>query len=348
MPKTGSTAIQVFLTENRRALNACGIFLPVTGTVRHAHNHRTLANAFAPRGHVPGLIAALAREIEAAGRPERVLLTAENFSLNFSKPGYAGNLLRHCQTMGYRVQVIAYLRSQPAAINSRYCQTVKTWVHAATLNEFAVEDIRNGRHDYAALFSTVLDRPDISVSFRPFTRSHLMNGLVADFLTAIGLGEQDRQAFTQPRPINISHGPKTVAAWLELRRRITLELPDVPRRLLIPIATPLGKIADALGWNEAPFQGVNEALHRGILDRFAASNGAVAQLGWRKSWRDIFAAEEDAIRPLNLFDPAAAEAGERAEFEDFIADAMAFVRMIVTANAAGGGSRGDGSLEGGD
>ena len=57
--------------------------------------------------------------------------------------------------------------------------------------------VRHGHNHptLASQFSNVLDQPDMCVNFRPFTRAHLVNGLVADFLTAIGLGEIDCEDF---------------------------------------------------------------------------------------------------------------------------------------------------------
>jgi hypothetical protein len=71
LPKTGSSTIQRFLTDNRQGLAGLGIFLPRTGTGRHAHNHSNLVNAFGMPDGQSDVLSRLQSELASAGLPER-------------------------------------------------------------------------------------------------------------------------------------------------------------------------------------------------------------------------------------------------------------------------------------
>ena len=338
--KTGSSALQIFLMNHRQALAELGFFLPKTGTISRAHNHRNLVQAFNPQYGMPRLLAELGRELAAEGQPERVLLTAENFAPAFAEPGFVDSLTARCAALGYRIHVIAYLRPQPAAINSRYCQTIKTWAHNQSMAEFAAAEFVSVRQDYSLLFANVLARKDIQVTLRPYSRNTLRDGLAANFMAALGVGGEEAARLGRAESTNRSPGPKTMAAWRELRARATAELPGVRRHALAALTIPLIKITDELGWNDKAFYDINAELHHNIARHLAASNDALAQRVWNARWDEVFGLEEAQIKPLNVYDPGSASREDREAFADFIEQATAAMHFFV-GNAPDNDETGD-------
>ncbi len=345
MVKSGSTTIQKFLEDNRDAVAEAGLFIPLTGTIQHAHNHRSLVAAFSPQKNGNRLLGPLRREFRQAGLPPRALLTAENFSLRFPETGYVDKLAQYWTELGYDLHVAAYLRAQPGAINSRYCQNLKHWTHAMTMTEFAAAEIQSGRHDYSSLFAEVVDHSGIATSFRPFSRRILQTGLVADFLQVIGVAEPRPGAFAETGNFNRSPGAKTVAALLALRRWTWAELPHLTGRELSPLTTPLIKIADGMGWNDRPFYGVDADLHRSIVAHFADSNERMARRAWNCSWRNHFADEEEVARPLSVFDPQSAEGPERDEWNEFVAQAKDMIHHFTSEKVPSATDSGQDGIE---
>src|SRR5262245_44821842 len=134
-PKTGSTAIQRFLTASRETLAARGCLYPQAAC--RARGHPDLA--FLARGGYPhwatpqerdldALVADLRNEIESSPQPN-IVLSSENFYLLCPAEGAAA-LMRRIGFAPDRITVVAYLRRQDEAAMSWYNQAVKAQGYA--------------------------------------------------------------------------------------------------------------------------------------------------------------------------------------------------------------------------
>jgi hypothetical protein len=325
-PKTGSTAIQQFLRDNAEGLARLGFYWPRAGTERCSHNHVDLAYAFARPPRASPLVAELAAELRDADWPAQVLISAEHFAVRIADPAYFARLAAHCQKLGYRPHIIAYLRSQPAAINSLYTQLVKNWRPVPLLSEFISEQLDSPRFDYSRMFAAVVASSEAQLTLRPYDRQTLARGLVGDFLETLGIASTSTAGFTGPRTINTSPGPRTVAAFLQLKSMVMAENPAPDRTRMRALTRPLIMASGQLGWNQESFHGIDAAAHAAIVDHFAQSNDAVTRGTWGRPWRDIFGAEELQPRPTNIFVPAHALPTDRRNFEAFIEEALEAVR----------------------
>lgn len=130
-PKTGSTAIQRFLQENRDRLSALGILYPDVSLRGYGHHDL----AFLLGGGYPAWatpqdrpLATLAEELRKAvkgGGAQTVLLSSENFYLYPAPSALRGLLQSAGLSADDRISIVCYLRRQDEAHLSWYNQTVK-------------------------------------------------------------------------------------------------------------------------------------------------------------------------------------------------------------------------------
>jgi hypothetical protein len=335
--KSASTSLQRTLLANHERLAAHGIHVPATRSNDHRRPHELLAWEFLKRKRrvvTPGGFAELKEELDWLGRPERILLSSEDFENALHRPADVERLIATFAGLGYRLRLIAYVRPQVPYINSSYAQTTKMMANTLDVADFVAEALERMRYDYEKLILPVTRMEGIETDFRPFSRAILEAGIARDFFSALGLGDEAIADLTMLAPFNESPGPKTVAACLAIARRhaaagVTLDLAH--RRRASRLVRELGT---ALGWDARKFSGLTPEQAETIAQRFARSNDAFARGLWGKSWDEVYGEDSQRPKPLDVFDPAAASEEERAEFEEAVETAWQLLQR-------GGGRRAD-------
>ena len=129
-PKTGSTAIQRFLFENREALRERAMLYPDANLRGYGHHDLAfLLSGGYPAWAIPQPkpLAEIAAELRAAGADHggSIVLSSENFYL-FPAPTALRALLNSTgASIGRQIGIIVYVRRQDDAHESWYNQTVK-------------------------------------------------------------------------------------------------------------------------------------------------------------------------------------------------------------------------------
>lgn len=293
MPKTGTTAIQHFLTGNRSKLAEQGVLYPVGGTVRAAHH--VLGAAVFPRRAAPlegvprdvaleQATAAILHEIEAT-KPKRVVLSTE-YLWGHLPPAKIARLLAPFR--GMTIHIVPYLRRQDLFAQSLYMQAVKGG-YGRTFREWlsgAEESAKGGFH-----YDRVLDAwrdcgVPLAVEPRIYEKGEIAADVRRDFIDRILPGAEADYP-DESRSLNSTPDMATIGivrminANLEanettnrIRRRIITEGP--PRNT----SAPLGYFAT----------GEAEAF----LARFDASNARVARNYMRRADGILF---REPVRP---------------------------------------------------
>lgn len=330
MHKTGSTAIQKFLTGNRDRLRELGLYVPVAGTEVHGHNHTALVGAVArfDQADAGGAFDRLRAELARAGYPQQLLISAEDFSPKFGRRPFLDKLARFCAAIGYAPHFVVYVRPQAAAINSMFTQHVKNWRAVGPFHEYFQTQLAAPLSQLPRLFEALRADPRFRLTVRPYNRQTITTGLVGDFLSLLGLPPGDPGLMHSPDLVNVAPGPKTVAAFLRIRRRLAEREPIPDPAILKGLTRPLIAAAGQHGWNETKFDGIDESRLRHARDCFAASNENFAQAVWLKRWLDVFPEEEDRQANPNIFIFKDASPAEQAEFRDFVQEAIAAIRQF--------------------
>lgn len=213
-PKTGTSIVQSHLSQNRRVLRDKGVFYPVTISP-HKHLYRTFEShhllTYAVAGWEPFNLFEPQRFMRwARRRCERhgmhtLLLSAENaywlphkvvLERDFGADEYFSakeEFLTRLRGLleGLECRLVVYLRRQDRWIESWYNQQIKNGFH---LPEDFGRFLDRHRHliDYRShlkMWGRVFGRENLVV--RVYEKEQLGQGLLADYLGALGLGSDE-------------------------------------------------------------------------------------------------------------------------------------------------------------
>ena len=251
-------------------------------------------------------------------------LSAEMFAARLASENYATALKAFCRDLGYRLHVIVFIRPQAPLLNSLFTQHVKNWRLVDSIEAFLATETGNFRHHYAALLRHLLNDLGIDLTVLPFNRATLSGGLSTAMCQVMEL-DAAATGLVQPDGANPSPGPRTVAAFQRLRRKVSSEFPGLGQDQLAPLTRPLLHAAGALGWNAENFGGFSPSQTRWIIECFKSDNDALAQRVWSKPWDQVFSEAETLSPPFNIFSPADAPPPQRIEFRGFINQSMATI-----------------------
>lgn len=281
--KTGTSAIQRFLADNRTWLGARGVLVPqAPGRVRHAMlslygkpdarvvtepvwRKTTFEEPDALREWLAG---ALTAEIRASSCPTVILSDEALFGAG---PAAISALYRDFGGLFDKTILIAYLRRQDAHARTRYKQTLVEGKHH-TLANFLDKNLRNGLWRYADRLDAVRAAcPAARVVARPYAKGWLRGGsVIADFLTVAGLPGEDTESASREVNVNTSLD----ARCSEFLRRRNAANGRPPRKLVQTLRTlsqgpDLRLPADAAERLMADVRDNNERLVRHYLPECA-------------------------------------------------------------------------------
>ena len=172
--KTGTTAIQHFLRDNRAALRAAGWVVPESGRVNAGHHG--FSEPLSPRSHQAGsdpselpVFGKLRRELESEEPDQKVVISSEAFQ------NCQPELVRRA-FHGYEVTLIVYLRDQVAYLPTAYAQRVHASNLTDTLDQYYQGHFRNTLNYFA-----FLKQWESAFDGRIIVRVYQASDTVADF-----------------------------------------------------------------------------------------------------------------------------------------------------------------------
>ena len=329
--KTGTTSIQWFLRENRAELLKHGYFVPESGNVHGGHHPivRQLCGQEVPHHHRW----AAAKFIEALADTlcEAVVISSEALEGLLRKREHANAFFNRIRELNLEPKLVVFPRNQPQSINSRYVEVVRGFRRSEPFEAFVSGEIHQPTFRYSDLIALAKEF-DARLVARPFTGQVIIEGVVADFLQAIGL-DPSKFGSTEIRR-NQTAGPFTVSVARDVSRLIA----NSGRRLTSAQARrckrKLTVYLQEKGLADTGYCGLSNALARQIEKHWQQDNDLFAQQVWQKPWKEVFA--EDVGREFTPNDFDIAQPDERtqrqrhqtakeimASVEDIIADPVA-------------------------
>ena len=314
MPKTGTTAIQTALEDQRDRLRAQGILYP-TGLSPRGAQFRFLLRAIAVAGAwelaLPGGFRGRGPETQAEldGIDESLDRQAEGMDAmvvssetmwNFATNGHARHALAsYAARFADDVTLVAYLRRQDLHVTSGYAQYVQGNDHGRSAPKPGERRPRQYRyHDVLAEWREAF--PQARFVVRPYERGQLVDGdAVADFARHTGLP-------IDPAPPGMRPNQTLDATSIAFLDRLNDRVPKLaaprtlhPGRVMVRAALER-RAADGV---KRPRIALGRASALAFLDHYAAQNEAVARLWLGREDGVLFrepveGPDEDVIDPL--------------------------------------------------
>jgi hypothetical protein len=189
LAKTGTTAIQDFLSSNRAFLKEQGYHVPRAGTMNAQSGHHCLAWEIRKADERLRYCAGfeLSRfENEVGAHPgDHIVVSSEELSLSsYSYPQVRQILSLFDQ---FNVTVVAYVREQAEYFNAFYTQLAVNLLDVEPVERFVERCMGEARFDYNSWFAIWDDLSKTPVRIRPYDVKVFEGGdVVRDFAALIG------------------------------------------------------------------------------------------------------------------------------------------------------------------
>lgn len=205
-PKTGTSAIQNFLYENREVLKAHRVLVPQF-PLKYP-NVRKVKNGHFLTSHVfnKDIADECMREINTYALDySTIILTSETlFNVGLNDKNFWDYMKQALDTSRIQMKVVVYLRRQDTYLLSYWQQKIKeSKARTKSFDEYIQEEYLENHFDYRAYLDKILEcgygllgQEDLIV--RPYERPQFVHhDLMADFMHAIGI--QDQKEFVSPK-----------------------------------------------------------------------------------------------------------------------------------------------------
>jgi hypothetical protein len=286
--KTGTTAIQWFLKENRAELLKRGYFVPESENIHGGHHPlvRQLCGQAVPQ-HQRGTEARFARAIKDTFC-EAVVISSEALDGLLVNRDCARQFFGRMEELNFEPKLVFFPRNQSQVMNSRYTEVTMALHRSESFETFVQAEIRHPSFGYSHVIA-LADAFNSKLIAKPFTEETITRGVVPEFLRAIEIDPLPFQDMNVRR--NQGPGPFSISVARDVLRLLGSQ----GRRLTWAQASRCGKkltaYLDKKSWADSGYCGLTTALARHIETEWRPDNDAFAQKAWGGSWAEVFAAE---------------------------------------------------------
>ena len=286
--KTGASSIQWFLKENRLELLKYGYLVPESGPNYGAHHAlaRKLCGQDLP-AHQQSAAANFARALDETPS-EAVIISSEALGGLLRNPDYARAFFTRIRELNLEPKLVLFPRNPSQRINSSYSSVVRTFRRSESFEAF----VHGVTHSFVLRYSPLIklaDANDAELIARPFTRKTIADGIVPEFLQAIGLERSQFREANVRR--NEAAGPFTISVARGVLRLINGPGKHLKWMQAVRCKFKLAAYLEENRWVDAGYCGLTTTRARQIEQELQADNDVFAQRVWGKPWAEIFAAD---------------------------------------------------------
>jgi len=218
--KTGTTAIQAFLRQNRELLESqCGVYYPRSGQGGSAHH--VLAHAqIHSKPERQALWGQLSHELRTNLDWRVALISSEAFSNGTLQQIQS---IKEALTGDWAIQILSYLRPPDEALEARFAERVKRSECRESWREFLASQGPLPYKSISRMWQSAFGADAVIV--RPYDRRQWSGGeLLIDFFEALGLGEAlQTEGLVYPGRVNVSPDAEMLAVLREVSSRLHLQ-----------------------------------------------------------------------------------------------------------------------------
>lgn len=198
--KTGTTSIQVFLEKHAGELAQQGIYVPKAGRPEDCSGHHKFMwqmledPRIAPHDDAVG---ALIADLQSVDMPT-VIISAEGLQFLSARPEIMKGFCSKLRALGYRIEVILFLRERESYIASLHKQHSNSgqgqslaWYHreAARANAIRLSPIKYFDLDYRRLVRNLRRGTGGHIHVLDYDACKERGGVLPDFLKCLGANE---------------------------------------------------------------------------------------------------------------------------------------------------------------
>lgn len=320
--KTGTTAIQQSLFNDERRLARHGVYYPpvvdlVSGRRRNNHTPLSRPNNFKLGNLLQSPYwAELARQLALVD--DSVVISSEHFAERMKHDEVYDQIIDFFHERDFRVVIVAFVRDQPAWLNSWYTQDQRNFSSQRSLAEFRDHAIEAGLLDPWRFLGRPMNDPRVEVRVVAF-ESALATGLARAFYDAIGVSGDF--APSEQRHVNPNLGHKGLFAAQEIMRRVETRVRSMPN--YVQLYESFKILMSERGWERRAYVGVTDEDVDVLRERYAASNDLFSRRWFNCDW-------EGACPPVTLspcvFDFEAADKADRDDVIEVVERMVEFIR----------------------
>src|SRR5437764_3231686 len=215
--KTGTSAIQWFLQENRAELLEHGYFVPESETKRGAHH--ALAEKLAGMEVGEHREPLVAKSIRALGETpaETIVISSEALEAILESRKHAQVFFSRIAQLNLEPKLVLFPRNQPQWINSSYAFSVRSFRRSDSFESAALGFAQSPGSRFSR-WVELANAHALELIARPFTKQTIACGVVTEFLRSVGINSSQFQNSGVRR--NEAVGPFTVSVAREVLRAI--------------------------------------------------------------------------------------------------------------------------------
>lgn len=262
--KTGTTALQKFLDDNRALLTQRGLYWPEVERppgITHTWGHHNLAWTLRD-GDSAGLWNAASQTFPHSAS---IIISSEEFCL-FRQPAKFRPI--KAALKGFRIRPVCFLRRQDQLLESIYKHHVKDLGETQPIMDFAKRVWT--RLDHAGFVATLCQAfGRRNVILRLYDQSELRAGIYSEFLDTVGL--KDQAGFATPeKDLNLSLSAEGLQAMLEANARYRNDTHKLRKVRQLILRQYSAKI-----WSEHEVLADHERTE--LMEMFLAGNSHIAR-----------------------------------------------------------------------
>ena len=302
LPKTGTSAIQRFLAENKRLLAAKGLIVPEAWLGERGDHHAWM--------HAIGGLSGGARRHAVSEltdwmveQPSSTFLLSSEFAYLMLRFGFAGRGYRALRRRGFAVKFHLFVRPQTDFAVSGYPEFLRNLMVPQPFPTFVETNFLPFASDYGDIAQRLEKVSGERVAVLPYNSRARGEGVWWSLLRSADLDmpAHERCEFAVPGEVNPSLGPIGVAALQNALKRMDRRRLASRWGLRLALRKTVLHVTGNFPVEKARFNPLTKTQRRALWERCSNVNDRFALDQWDMPWDEVFPDEAAHLPPFQIY-----------------------------------------------